>query len=235
MRGKMTEHLALGNAIHQSLEDNHRAGTFNLTVAVSQFLKEFRRIINDDEVFVSWPKVKKMESDGAIMLEKYYDQMMRGEFTSHPVAVEEEFSLPFEDEIVVVGKIDKVENDENGLVVIDYKTGSKEPDPWFLRHNLQFTTYAWAAQQKYGKIPDKLIWHHLRTARRLETERTQQDIDELQRMLHNALLMHRLDIRYRIYSEPVCNWCEFKGPICDDRELEQRLLAERESLRALPK
>lgn len=175
--------------------------------------------------------MKKFEAEGIEMLEVYDYGITQGFISSTPLAVEEEFKLPFEDEIVVVGKIDKLEQDGDDYIVTDYKSGKKEPDAWFLRHDLQFTTYAWAIQVKTGKIPKKLIWHHLRTGKLLETERTQQDIDDLLRMLHNALEMNRKDIRYRVFHPQVCNWCDFKGDTCDDHDLEAQLVAQREALR----
>lgn len=230
MRLKPTDALALGNALHLALEEGHKRPEWSLEFVCKRFLTEFRRIVEDDEVFITWPKMKKFEAEGIEMLEVYNHGLQEGTYSLTPFAVEKEFRIPFEDEIVVVGKIDKIERDGDDEIVIDYKSGKKEPDPWFLRHDLQFTTYAWARQEATGKIPKKLIWHHLRTGALLETVRTQEDIDDLKRMLHNALAMNRQGIRYRIYHSQVCNWCDFKGAVCDDKELEAQLVAQREAL-----
>lgn len=234
MRSKPTEYLALGNALHLALEEGHKQPAWTLEFATKLFIKEFRRIVEDDEVFVTWPKMKKHEADGTEMLVLYDFAIQSGKIPATPFAVEKEFKLPFEDEIVVVGKIDKIERtDSGGYIVIDYKSGGKEPDAWFLDHDLQFSTYAWACQQLYGELPEKLIWHHLRTGKLLETTRTQRDVDEIQTMLHNALEMNRKDIRYRVYNAQVCGYCEFKGDVCDDRQLEDRLVSQRQSLRVI--
>jgi CRISPR/Cas system-associated exonuclease Cas4 (RecB family) len=234
MRSKPTEYLALGNALHFALEMGHKEGPWDLKKVVTIFLKEFRRVVEDDEVFVTWPRMKKHEAEGVEMLEVYDNGIQSGKISTTPLAIEKEFKLPFEEEIVVVGKIDKIERTEQGtFIVTDYKSGGKEPDPWFLTHDLQFTCYAWACQELYGQIPEKLIWHHLRTGKLLETTRTQTDIDELKVMLHNALEMNRQDIRYRVYNAQVCGYCEFKGDVCDDRELEAKLVGEREALKVI--
>lgn len=231
LRSKPTEYLALGNALHLALEEGHKK-SWKLDVVISIFLKEFRRIIDEDEVYVTWPRMKKHEAEGIEMLERYDYGITQGTISATPLYVEKEFQLPFENEIIVVGKIDKIERTEAGdYIVTDYKSGKAEPDPWILSHDLQFSTYAWACQELYGSIPSKLIWHHLRTGNQLVTTRTQRDIDELKIMLHNALEMNRKEIRYRVYNAQICNWCDFKGSVCDDRELEDKLVAQREALR----
>jgi len=62
-------------------------------------------------------------------------------------------------------RIDKIEVDEitGEYIVIDYKSGKTKPDLWFLSHDLQLTAYAWACLEKYGQLPKKVVWHHLRT------------------------------------------------------------------------
>lgn len=223
-----TEYQAFGSALHLALEEEHREKTFDLAGAIKIFLRDFRTRIDEKEIFIQWPKLKKMEADGTTFLEKYAYDLGLGKFPA-PTVVEQEFSLPFE-EIEIVGKIDAIEWDGETLVVIDYKSGSKKPDPWFLRHSLQFTAYAWAAREIYGKMPDKLYWHHLRTGERIETTRTEEDIEDLKRIIHNALVMNKNQIRHRIYHEAICDWCEYSGArgrsdsICDDRELERSIL-----------
>jgi RecB family exonuclease len=165
-------------------------------------------------------------------LEGYDYALTQGKIATNPFAVEQEFRLPFEDAIVVVGKIDKIDRDGDDYIITDYKSGAKEPDEWFLRHDLQLTCYAWACIEMFGKLPKKLVWHHLRNGKLLETERTERDVEELKTMLHNALEMNRKDIRYRVYHSAVCNLCDLKGATCDDRELEAQLVAQRNALRA---
>ncbi len=227
-----TEYMAFGSALHLALEEQHRdKKTFDLSEAIKIFLKDFRTRIEENEIFIQWAKIKKMEADGTTILEKYAHDFGLNKFPA-PSHVEREFSIPFED-IEIVGKIDAEEIDDEGhLTSIDYKSASRKPDPWFLRHNPQFTAYAWAAKELHGKLPDKIIWHHLRTGERLETIRTETDIDDLKTMIHNALVMNRNEIRHRVFHDAVCDWCEYSGTrgrlnsICDDRELERRILDE---------
>lgn len=228
VRAPTNEYAARGLALHKALEEEHRDGKdFNLSAAIDIFKKEFLRIIEDEDVFVNWPKIKKMEGEGVSYLERYYLDLRAEKFLP-PTFVEEEFAIPFEG-IEVVGKIDVSIVGET-LEVIDYKSAGAKPDPWMLKHNLQFTCYAWATLVKHGRLPDRLIWHHLKTGERLETFRTMEDIEQLQQIIRNAVIMNQNGIKHRIFHENVCDLCEYAGTrgrknaICDDTERERELV-----------
>lgn len=238
LRGPTTRYLALGSALHLALELCHTPEKdFDLTEAIKIFKVEFSRIIQDEEVFITYPNMIKANAEGAEMLGLYQHGIDTGKISVLVRDVEKEFQIPFNG-IEIVGKIDKIDSipDGNGSSygygIVDYKSGSKKPDPWFIDHNLQFTAYAWAGLLLYGELPTKLIWHHLRTGELLETTRTIQDVEELKQMIRDTQHMREQGIRYRVYHEQVCGWCEFSGSgmdkstICDDRELEKRLVAQ---------
>jgi RecB family exonuclease len=234
MRVKMTHYLALGNAVHLALEKAYtKVGDdnfFTLTASVEQtaklFLDDFNRSIAEDDIFVTYPQLKKAQADGQEMVVRYFNQAEEGLIDPNPIGVETEFKLPISG-INIVGKIDKIERHPEGLVVIDYKSGGKKPVDWMLRRNLQFSAYAWACRELYGEYPYKVVWHHLRTGERLESERTGWDIDQLKRIVSAAVQMQDMDLRYRIYHDKVCGQCDFAGPTCDDQELEAQVLSRR--------
>jgi RecB family exonuclease len=194
--------------------------------ATKLFLHDFNRQIEEDDIFVTYPQLKKAQADGQEMLVRFFDQHDKGILDPHPIGVEKAFKLPLVG-INIVGKIDRVERDDKGIIVIDYKTGAKKPVDWILRKNLQFSAYAWACNEIYGEFPYKVAWHHLRTGELLYSERTEWDIDQLKRIVEAAVLMQSQDIRYRIYHDQVCHQCDFAGNACDDPDLEQQILSRR--------
>lgn len=235
IRAPTTPWLALGNAVHYALEMAHKEGTFVVARAVSLFNQEFRRILDEDEVFISWPQTKKFEADGAEMLGRYNEQLQSGAIPKEPLELETAFRIPY-DGIELVGRIDKIDFDPStsGYTITDFKTGKAKPDSWFLRHNLQLTAYAWACLHLYGQLPEKLVWQHLRTGDLLETTRTVEDIEDLKRLISNAILMNKQGMRHRIFHEKVCEQCDYSGmpkagvrpnsSICDDHELEMKVV-----------
>lgn len=166
------------------------------------------------------------------MLELFNYGITTGKIPLTPYAAEQEFKLPFEDEIVIVGKIDRIDKTNDGIIITDYKSGSVAPDEWFLRHDLQLTCYAWACLELFGELPVKLIWHHLRKGHMIETTRTMSDIEDLKTMLRNAISMNKQEIRYRVFHQQICRWCDFAGHgnECEDKELEAQLVEQRNQL-----
>lgn len=229
LKGSTTHHLVLGDAAHVALERTYLfdpPGVITLTDAVKIFNDEFKAGIEKEDFFATYPQIKKAQAEGIDILAKYFAQMESGKISKTPLAVEQEFRLPIGG-IEIVGKIDKVEETEEGLVVTDYKSGSKKPDDWFLRRNLQFTAYYWAAKEIYGEYPIRVQWHHLRTGEILVSERNEWDVEQLQRIVDAAVHMQNEDMRFRVYHEQVCGWCPYKGSVCDDPDLEEQILSKR--------
>jgi len=228
-----TYQLALGNSIHLALEKLYGPGpsyfpVLSLEEATKLFLDDFHTTIEEKEVFVTYPNLVKSRNEGIEMLANYFGKLERNELPN-PVAVENSFRLPIVEGAEIVGKIDKTELDEDGeYTVIDYKSGKEKPTEWFLRRSMQFTCYAYACKELYGKFPKKVVWHHLRTGQLLESTRDDWDIDQLIRTIGGVVKMRDQGITFRTYHEKVCNWCEFQGSICDDPHLEQQILELRE-------
>src|SRR5690349_13251587 len=124
IKGATTHSLALGNAVHLALEKMYTGtGIIPLEGVLGLYNVEYNRLINEDQFFATYPQIKKAQAEGVDMLTRYYAQTEKGFLSKTPLALEKEFRLPIGD-TEIVGKIDKVEREEDGLVVTDYKTGS---------------------------------------------------------------------------------------------------------------
>ena len=54
--------------------------------------------------------------------------------------------------------------------ILDHKSAGKRPTKAELAVNPQLLLYVWAYEQVYGKKPEKVFWHHLRTAELIEAD-----------------------------------------------------------------
>ena len=84
----------------------------------------------------------------------------------------------------VGGKIDRIDETDGGIEIIDYKTGANVPTQKEVDHDLQLTIYALAATQliekPFGKKPEeiKLTLYYFDGQKKLTTKRTQEQLKE---------------------------------------------------------
>jgi ATP-dependent helicase/DNAse subunit B len=218
VKSPTTIYLARGLALHSALERFHLETDAGLSFLVSVFKQEYNSIIDNEDVFVSWPQRKKYETEAIDWLETYHAQLLKAQFPRHPIAIEKEFSIPLGG-IEIIGKIDRI---DEGIIISDYKGAKAKIKPWDLKHNLQLTIYYYAAKLIYKQEPSKIIWWHLPSGERMETTRNDRDVEQLEKLITNAVKMKDLDIKHRVYNE-TCSRCPYMGDICEDPNLEVSL------------
>jgi len=217
--------VVFGRVMHQTLYRLHVAAeqqTANLNVEAG--FREFDAL---------WRAALEAEqplfTEGSAGAQTYWDladDMLRGyialqQETAAPLAVEFPFELRWED-CALSGIIDRIDMQENSLVVMDYKTGQRKPAPQALRDDLQLTLYAYAAEQVFKRPVERIVHYHLRDHSQLVTTRTPQDVQRLTQGILRHSVLPRLNASESDPSgsqqgfEPRFGyWCRF----CDYREL----------------
>jgi putative RecB family exonuclease len=126
-----------------------------------------------------------------------------------PLLMEFSFELPA-GEHSVTGIMDRVEEDTERLVLIDFKSGKRKPGAAALRDDIQLTFYAYAVTQIFGRQADRIIYYHLRDQSRLTTERTEADFNlllfEIVPYVAESIRSGRFSPRYGWW----CKACDFK-------------------------
>lgn len=82
--------------------------------------------------------------------------------TGQPVAVERTIAMPTQ-RLAVTGRVDRVEERRGELVVIDYKTGARAPEPGSARTSLALGLYALALSRMFRRPVRQVELHHLPT------------------------------------------------------------------------
>jgi len=145
---------------------------------------------------------------------------------------EQGFSVPI-GEHVLDGTIDKlairrIKGGEYVLLISDYKTNSKRPTYDYLRHNIQFTAYAYATTQPefwtgvengewyYEQTKDMRRvgeWVQLRGPLRLDAgERTPQDYQRLRYAVDMMADSIAMGIYVPNISGESCTYCDYRKP-----------------------
>lgn len=140
----------VGSAVHKTIERVYRE--FGNPIDIFHQCWDEQRAENPETV-----PTQTHYNDGIKMVTRY-------EFAKRePLDMEVYFKLPFPNKshpiCYIQGYIDHIYDE--GLV--DLKTSKRKPLQGLLNHDPQFIIYGWAYEQLYGKQPELISWHHLRT------------------------------------------------------------------------
>jgi putative RecB family exonuclease len=128
-----------------------------------------------------------------------------------PAATEVWFELPFPDDVVVVGAIDRVDIDERGgLHVIDYKTSRRARNRSQVRGSLQLSIYALATRELYGELPRSVALDFVVPGLIVDVPVADLDLDGVQRRVADAA--RRIRAREDVPTpNRLCDWCEVQA------------------------
>jgi len=203
-------------------------------------------------LFDSWDASGYAEADRSEQLRAYeharaviaafHARVVREGFRS-PAAVEAWFELPVGSDIVVVGAIDRVDVDEDGVLhVVDYKTNRKARTRAQVRGSLQLAIYALATEELFGSLPGSVALDFV-----VPGVTVRVPVEELDLAAVPARLV---EVARRVRAgedtptpHRLCDWCDFQsicpawigedGAVGEDSEVLGRAMRERDRLRRM--
>ncbi len=161
--------LAFGRTIHAVIEELHLDGEWEERRAVERFRQLWQQVLEGEQpLFLDarWTPDRYAKLAEKIL----FGYIKRHRDKPSPLLVEFEFLLPF-GEHQLHGIVDRLEEEEDGLVIVDLKSDKTKPSKAELDTDLQFTTYAWAVWQLFGLPVKRCVHYHLRTNEELMTYR----------------------------------------------------------------
>lgn len=204
--------LTFGNIIHRVLEQFHQPNT-------EQNKERILQLLNDNWESLGFD-YETQEADfkrqGIELLSKYYEYLKQ-----YPVnVVEREFPFSFKiEDIIINGKIDRIDKGEIGYNVIDYKTSKKATKA---NKNIQLAIYSMYLQQEkqlaFGGLPESTALYFLREEEPLRDHKFTNT--ELIEMRENILEVGK-NIRNQEFSPCKgfhCEWCDYKTLLCPEWE-----------------
>jgi len=205
--------LTFGNIIHRVLEQFHQPNTEQTQERIFNLLDNNWESLGFDYD----TQEADFKRQGVELLTNYYDYL-----TKYPVnVIEREFQISFEiDDIVINGKIDRIDKSENGYNVIDYKTSKNATKA---EKSIQLAIYSLylrqEKQQEFGGIPKSAALYFLREYE--EPLRTHNfNSAELDDVQENILKVGK-NIRNQEFTPCKgfhCDWCDYKNLLCPEWE-----------------
>jgi len=205
--------MTFGNIIHRALEQFHQPNSAQTNERLLKLLDNNWESLGFD--------YETQETDfkrqGVELLTNYYDYL-----TKYPVnVIEREFQFSFEiEDIIINGKIDRIDKGEAGYNVIDYKTSKKATKA---NKNMQLAIYSMylkqEKQQEFGGLPESAALYFLREFEEpirahkfnsTELDEIQENILEVGKSIRNQEFLPCKAFH--------CDWCDYKNLLCPEWE-----------------
>ena len=173
-----------------------------------------------DEWFENAKEKERYYKLGKDSLKIFYDDFIKSKpkikIMQGAPALEKDFRLKFGD-YVFVGKIDRIDEINRGVEIIDYKTGTAKTKlkP---QDKEQLLIYQIAAEKVFGLCPKKLSYHYLDNGTKLSFTATAKDKQEVEGKVQE--MINRIkQSDFQPNPNPFnCKFCDFRN-ICEFRKL----------------
>lgn len=184
------------------------------TVTLDELLKLYEENWID-EWYENDKQREEYRAKGRKTLVDYY-----AEVTAHPprpLYLEKGFTLKFGD-VVVRGRIDRVDDLHGGVEIIDYKTGKPKTE-LSTEDKRQLMLYQMAAEECFNPplVPLKLTYHYLEDNSRLSFLAEPEELDALRQEMVETANRIRTSM-FEATPGFMCSYCDFKD-ICPFRQL----------------
>lgn len=133
--------LSFGDTIHQTMRDFYQRAIAGQNPTKEDLLK----ILDENWSPLGYPSKaheERYKEEGKKILSEFFAKSYNPK--SLPLTLEQVFSIKVSPMLKVGGRIDRIDKTENGIEIIDYKTG-KSPTQKDVEKDLQMTIYAMAA------------------------------------------------------------------------------------------
>jgi len=201
--------MSFGKTMHNTLQEFFERKLESKTTTKKELLEIYESNWVD-EWYEDDKTRKAYKQDGKESLERYYDKLKIENPT--PLFLEKGFTVKIDD-IVIRGRIDRIDKVKGGVEIIDYKTGSpKKGEKLSQSDKIQLLLYQLAAKDIFGLEPVKLTFHYLKDNSEISFLGTENEILKLKDEIRKRISAIR---KHDFNPTPgyMCKFCDFKD-IC---------------------
>ena len=161
IRSPTTPSLFLGQRVHDGLEVFYRHRQLGIDLEPSDVSQRIvdawdEAVVTEQMAFDSSTKEDFLRQQTINLVAAYIENMPGDE--PKPIVVETSLEVPLVDPfsgealgIPLLGIVDLVLPDEDGMVIVDHKTAARSGAPHEMMHEIQLTSYAWMFRQMTGQ------------------------------------------------------------------------------------
>ena len=215
--GKWT--FSYGKTMHNTLQEFFSVwlARSETSDAVPVTLKELEEIYAhcwQDDWFVNDRQREEYRSQGLASLKNFYKKTKKN--PPKPHSIEQPFTIKLGD-VVLKGRIDRMDHFEGGVEIIDYKTGKPKTAKTISKEDKeQLLLYQLAVRDVLGLNPTRLTYHYLEDNSQVSFLGTGEQLLALQ----DSIIERVQDIRASKFDPTPgfhCSFCDF-ADICEFRQ-----------------
>ncbi len=209
----MRHHLVIyGAALHKSVEEFFRRRLEGGRLEEAELLEVFEAHWSS-EGFLTREHEALRRVQAVETLKRFYASQLAA--PEQPFLIEERFKFPLDD-LLIVGRWDRVDRSPEGAVIIDYKSSEVREQAAAdrrTRESLQLLVYALAWRTLHGELPARVELRFLETDITGRAEFTEEDLEQARELLRQAARGIRTQQFDAKPQEFACHWCAFQA-IC---------------------
>jgi CRISPR/Cas system-associated exonuclease Cas4 (RecB family) len=201
------DHLLLGTFVHSVLEEFHRSFTECGIIENPRFLMKqcFNKAIKKSEVELS----KEILSGGFLLCKSYLNKILNVGFLPKVINVEEKFDIALTEKYSVIGFVDRLDLDSDGVYhIIDYKTSKSDK----YMDNFQLNVYGLYLLDKFKDVDffrGSYIMLKL-DSKNVSFDFNKNDVEKMKDKLISIAQRIEEEERWVVKPTRLCDYCDFK-------------------------
>ncbi|NUR17416.1 MAG: PD-(D/E)XK nuclease family protein [Dermatophilaceae bacterium] len=157
------------------------------------------------------------------------DYLRRSDRDNQPVGIERSVSLKT-DEVAITGRIDRLDDRDGELVVVDYKTGRQVPTDDDASTSLPLALYAVASARMFRRPCRRVELHHVPSGTVAAHEHTDESLarkvaeaesiaSDLRRADAEFKELGVESTRFQPRPSAICSWCDFRAHCAEGQQV----------------
>lgn len=210
-------YLIMGEHVHGALKDFFKLPVEKRSLEMLHQRLRYRWK-QKREAFLSIEEEKEWGEKALKMLTRFYQNQ---NIFAKPFRLEERQEVKIGHQIILEGKIDRIDLDEKGFLwIIDYKTGrepSQNENDTFLKEDLQLIIYSYIVYKTYKKPVKQASYLYLQTNKLISIEPTPERLIEGLAKVREIIECIMQEKEFQPKVNRFCRICDFIA-ICSKRD-----------------
>ncbi|MBI2885396.1 MAG: ATP-dependent helicase [Candidatus Omnitrophica bacterium] len=206
-------HLVIyGSALHKAVEHFFTAQLRGQALTERDLLAAFEGAWSSQGFLSRSHETQRLEQ-GRSTLQRFFAEQQAA--PEHPALIEEPFRFMLDD-LLIVGRLDRVDRTPEGAVIIDYKSSDVDEQAQAdrrARESLQLAVYALAWQTLHGALPIRVELRFLETGLTGTAVPSEEGMERTRQQLRTAAAGIRAGQFPAAPQEFTCRWCAYQA-IC---------------------